>query len=272
MKNPRVIVFGLILIAFVLLFIDFPVPVKIGKINLDPSQLNANFGPVHFQRDLSYRLGLDLQGGSSLIYKVDMKNVAKDKQADAFDAARSVIDRRVNFFGVSEPTIQSLKLPNEYRIIVDLPGATNVDQALSLIGRTAELSFWEEGKTPLATAEANLYPLGLSAVYKNTPIKTKLTGQDLKSAQVVYGSQNGTPQVQLNFSPTGAKYFADITKRNIGKSVAIVLDNAIVSAPVVQQAILNGNAVISGNFTTEDAKNLTIQLNAGALPAPSKLS
>ncbi len=271
MKNPKVFLAVLFGIVLLLLFVDLPLPIKLGGVTLDPSNFNLRLGPVNVQKDLNYRLGLDLQGGTSLIYKVDMAKVPSDQRDNAFDAARSVIERRINFFGVTEPTIQSLKLPNEYRIVIDLPGATNVDQALDLIGRTAQLTFWEEGKQKLATESAALYPLGLTTIYKNAPVETKLTGTDLKNAQVVYGSQNGTPQVQLNFSPTGAKYFADITQRNLGKQVAIVLDDVAISAPVVQQAILNGNAVISGNFTTDAAKNLAIQLNAGALPAPLKL-
>jgi len=283
MKNPRNFLFVVFFVALILFFIDIPVPINFGKLklpvvnktlnfDLDTSRLNLNVGPVKVQRDLSYKLGLDLQGGTSLTYQVDMKNVPSAQRDDAFAGARNVIDRRVNFFGVTEPTIQSLKLGSEYRIIVDLPGATQIDQALDLIGRTAQLTFWEEGTQKIATAEANLYPLGLTSIYKNRPLETKLTGKDLKSAQVTYGSNgNGTPQVQLNFSSTGTKYFADITQRNVGKQVAIVLDNIAISAPVVQQPILNGNAVISGNFTQDQAKSLQIQLNSGALPAPLKL-
>jgi preprotein translocase subunit SecD len=214
---------------------------------------------------------LDLQGGTSLVYQVDMKDVPSDQRDSAFEGARTVIDRRINFFGVTEPTIQSLKLSNEYRIIIDLPGATELNQALDLIGKTAQLTFWEEGQEKIATADAMLLPLGLTSIYQNKPVKTQLTGKDLKGAQVVYGSADGRPQVQLKFSNEGVKLFGEITKRNVGKQVAIVLDNIAISAPVVQQAILNGDAVISGTFTQEDAKNLSIQLNAGALPAPLKL-
>jgi preprotein translocase subunit SecD len=272
MKSPKIFVLFIFLVSIVLLFFDLPLPIKIGKTELDPSKPNISIGSVKFNPDFSYRLGLDLQGGTSLTYKVDMKKVPKDQQNDAFEGARSVIEKRVNFFGVSEPTIQTLKLPNNYRIIVDLPGATNVDQALSLIGATAQLSFWEDGSQKMATADAILLPIGLSQVYQNKPIQTKLTGKELKKAQVVYAtSGNGTPQVQIDFSGVGAKYFGDITQKNVGKPVAIVLDNQVISAPIVQQAILNGNAVISGNFTQDTAKNLAIQLNAGALPAPLQL-
>ncbi len=253
MKNPKVFVLGLILVSLILLFLDIPIPRSL------------------LSRDLSYRLGLDLQGGTSLTYRVDMKGVPKIQQTDAFEGARTIIERRINFFGVSEPSIQSLKLGNDYRLVIELPGATNVDQALNLIGATAQLSFWEEGREKLATADAYFLPLGITNVYQNRPIATRLTGKDLQKAQVVFGSQNGTPQVQLNFSSAGSKYFSDITQRNIGKPVAIVLDNVVISAPVVQQAILAGNAIISGNFTLTQAKSLAIQLNAGALPAPLKL-
>lgn len=271
MKKPKIFIFALFLVSLILLFFDIPIPLKLGKVSLDPTHPKVAVGPVKFERDLSYRLGLDLQGGTSLTYRVDMKGVPQAQQAAAFEGARSVIEKRVNFFGVSEPSIQALKLPKDYRIIVDLPGATNIDQALSLIGATAQLSFWEEGREKMATADAYLLPLGMTNVYQNKPIMTKLTGKDLKRAQVVYGSQNGTPEVQLSFSSDGTRYFSDITTKNVGKPVAIVLDNLVISAPVVQQAILAGNAVISGNFTQDTAKNLAIQLNAGALPAPLKL-
>jgi preprotein translocase subunit SecD len=272
MKNPKLFVSFIFLVALILLFFDLPMQVKLGSIVLDPAKPVINAGPIRFSPDLSYRLGLDLQGGTSLTYKVDMAKVPNAEQADAFAGARTVIDKRINFFGVSEPTIQSLKLPGEYRIVVDLPGATNVDQALNLIGATAQLSFWEEGKEKIATADAMFLPLGLTQTFQNKPIQTKLTGKDLKKAQVVYSSSgNGSPQVQLSLSNVGTKYFGEITQRNVGKPVAIVLDNEVISAPVVQQPILDGNGVITGNFTQEAAKNLSIQLNAGSLPAPLKL-
>lgn len=272
MKSPKVFILFIFLVAAILLFFDLPMPIKLGGVVLDPAKPNLTVGSVKFAPDLSYRLGLDLQGGTSLTYKVDMAKVPAAAREDAFAGARTVIDRRVNFFGVSEPTIQSLKLPGEYRITVDLPGATNVDQALNLIGATAQLTFWEDGKTKMATADAYFLPLGLTQVYQNKPNVTKLTGKDLKRAQVVYGSgSNGTPQVQLQFTADGTKFFGDITQRNLGKPVAIVLDNQVISAPIVQSPILNGNGVISGNFTQDAAKSLAIQLNAGSLPAPLKL-
>src|SRR3989344_6359433 len=248
MKTPKSFLIFLLFVVFFLFFVTIPVPIRLGTVNVpiidkelnlnfDSSKLNLDLGPIKIQKDLSYRLGLDLQGGTSLVYQVDMKNVPKDQEEDAFAGARNVIERRINFFGVTEPSIQSLKVGTERRIVIDLPGATKIDQALELIGKTAELSFWEDGKEKMATAEAYLLPLGLANIYQNKPLSTKLTGKDLESAKVVYGSQDGTPQVQLNFSSQGTKYFADITKRNVGKPVSIVLDNVVISAPVVQQEI-----------------------------------
>lgn len=260
--RPKIFLLILFFVASILLFIDLPIL---------PSRVNINLGPIHLKRELSYKLGLDLQGGARLIYQVDMRGLPSSEQNTAFESARTVIERRVNFFGFDEPSIQTLKVGPDYRIIIELPGTTNVDQAINVIGPIAYLSFWEEGKDKIATEEARLYPLGLTQVFENKPQKTKLTGKDLKAARVVYGSQNGTPQVQLNFTSPGTKLFADITKRNVGKPVAIVLDDIAISAPIVQQAILNGDAVISGSFTQDQAKALQIQLNAGALPAPLKL-
>lgn len=282
MKHPKFFLSVLFVVVVLLFFVDLPFPLRFGSIkapfinrqislSLGTSNLNVNLGPFKFHKDLNYRLGLDLQGGISLVYKVDMKEIPASERDSAFESVRGVIDRRINFFGVSEPTIQSIKLTDDYRIIVDLPGATNVDQALDLIGRTAQLSFWEEGGEKLATAEAFMVPLGLSNIYKNKPIKTDLTGKDLKTARVVFGSKDGTPQVQLSFTEQGTKLFARITQRNVGKPVAIVLDDIAISAPIVQQPILSGDAVISGSFTQQQAKSLAIQLNAGALPAPLRL-
>ncbi len=282
MKSPKFFLAVLFFVAALLFFIDIPIPLNFGKfnvplinkkidLNFNPSRLNVGLGPIKIAKDLNYRLGLDLQGGARLIYQVDMKNISEKERDAAFEGVRTIIEKRINFFGVTEPSIQALKLPRDYRVIAELPGATNIDQALGLIGKTAQLSFWEDGREKLATEEAFLFPLGLAGIYQNKPIKTKLTGSDLKFSKVVFGSKDGTPQVQLNFTPEGTKLFADITRRNVGKPVAIVLDDIAISAPIVQQPILNGDAVISGRFTQEEAKNLSIQLNAGALPAPLKL-
>ncbi|MDO8269457.1 MAG: protein translocase subunit SecD [Candidatus Levybacteria bacterium] len=283
MRKPIIFVIIIFVVSAILLLLNIPGKIDLRSVKLpfveknkmiadfsfDPANINFSLGGITIQKDLSYKLGLDLQGGTQLTYKVVMKDVKKEEQQDAFESARDVIDRRINYLGVSEPTIQTLKVGDEYRIIVDLPGMSNVSQAIGLIGQTAQLTFWEGGKDkPPETPNADPIAFGLGQILGANPIPTKLTGKDLQKAAVVFDSTTGKPQVQIQFTSEGTKYFADITKRNIGKVVAIALDNQVISAPVVQTEIANGTAVITGQFTPDVAKNLSIALNAGALPAP----
>ena len=203
------------------------------------------------------KLGLDLQGGVQLVLQSQMDKIDSANKDTALASAREVIEKRVNLFGVSEAIVQTSKVGEERRILVELPGLKDASSAADLVGKTAQLEFREQ----LATS---------SAQYQSTG----LTGADLKSAQVTFGqSQSGStgPQVVIEFTLEGAKKFADITKKNVGKPLAIFLDDQLVSAPTVNEEIIGGNAVISGQFTTEEAKNLNIQLNAGALPVPIKI-
>lgn len=285
MKHSKLFIIIIAVVAVLLFFIDLPHGIttprlKVPFINttipgqsFNPSVVDINAGFIHIQNSFNYKLGLDLQGGTELTYQVDMSHIKPSERDSAFESARSVIEKRVNFFGVTEPTIESLKMPpSTYRIIVQLPGTTNVDDAINLIGKTAQLSFWEQGASASAAQKiaspSSLMDLQLQQVLGNNPKKTKLTGKDLKQAQVTFDQQTGQPQVQLKFTSNGTKLFGQITKRNVGKPVAIVLDNQVVQAPIVNEPILNGDAVINGNFTVNDAKNVVIQLNAGALPAP----
>jgi preprotein translocase subunit SecD len=283
MRKPKIFIAIISVASAILLLLNIPGKLDLRSVKFpfveknkqlanfvfDPANINLTLGGVTIHKDLSYKLGLDLQGGTQLTYRVIMKGIKKEAQADAFESARNVIERRINYLGVSEPTIQTIKLGNEYRIVVDLPGMSNVSQAINLIGATAQLTFWEGGKEKLPKAPSNdMFLFTLSQAIGANPLPTKLTGKDLQKATVVFDKTTGNPQVQIQFTSTGAKYFDDITKRNIGKPVAIALDNQVISAPVVQTEIANGTAVISGTFTPDVAKNLSIALNAGALPAP----
>lgn len=232
-------------------------------------------------RDLSFHLGLDLEGGSSITFKADMKGIPQSQREDALNSAKAVIEKRINYYGVSEPVVQTEKVNNDYRILVEIPGVTDVNQAVSLVGKTAKLTFWEgSGKTPKLTASESAYlatasamldykagrPIGVTAAVGPNPKETNLSGSDLKQAAVTFDPNTGKPQVQLTFTASGAKKFADITSNNVGKVVAIALDQQVIEAPTVQQPIVGGNAVITGGFTTQQANDLAIQLNAGALP------
>lgn len=223
---------------------------EIGGLNLDLELLG-----VRFKRNLEFRRGLDLQGGLQVTLQADMSQIKIADRSQALESVKNVMERRVNLFGVTEPNIYTAKTQNDYRIIVELPGLTDPKQALDLIGQTAQLQFRELNQSPEA----------------KSPFKpTDLTGKDLTKAQVIF-NQTGQPEVALTFTTDGAKKFEEITKRNIQKPLAIYLDDILVSAPTVQAAISGGEAVISGQFTVEQAKQLAIQLNAGALPVPVKI-
>jgi len=212
------------------------------------------------------KLGLDLQGGTHLVYEGDLKNIPGDAQSEAMNSARDVIERRVNGFGVSEPLVQ---VSGGNRIIVELPGVKDINQAISLIGQTPFLEFREENpKPPAAKPDAN----GQVTVNANDAfIPTGLSGKQFKRAVLEFDQRTGLPQISLQFDAEGTKLFSDITSRNIGKRVAIFLDGQILSAPTVNSAITNGQAVITGQFTTQQAKELVTRLNSGALPVPIKL-
>lgn len=319
------------------------------------------------------QLGLDLRGGSHLVYQADVSQVDSKDQAGAVEGVRDVIERRVNFFGVSEPVIQTNKVGDNWRVIVELPGVKDVNQAIKLIGETPILEFKEQGQQPDAQAaeqvdkqnneikaKANLVlarvksgedfatlakeysedpgskdsggDLGffgkgmmvpsfeeaafslkvnevspelvqsqfgyhiikktgerkndkgedeisashilfktVSAPQADEWVSTKLSGKQLTKAQVEFDQRTGSPQVNLTFNDEGKQLFGDITSRNVGKPVAIYLDGAPISIPTVQTAITGGQAVISGNFSLTEAKQLAQRLNSGALPVPIKL-
>jgi preprotein translocase subunit SecD len=260
----------LVLMIFVIL-IDIPENQKV-KINvfgktwettINPIDINLNLFGFKIERKFRTKLGLDLSGGSRLVFEANTKKIAAKDQATAVEGARDIIERRINFFGVSEPNVTTLKVGPVYRITVDLPGAGNLNQAVDLIGKTAQLEFKEEASLEAKIAtQAPLFVL-LSK-------KTKLTGRDIKRSAVEFDNQ-GKPSVGLEFNTAGGKLFEQITERNVGKRVAIYLDDAILSAPVVQQKIIGGKAVITGDFSLEEAKKLSIAINSGALPVSIKL-
>lgn len=286
MKNVRFFFWGIILLTIIALIIDlptsFPNPLASLKIPVSEKELpkeitlfqpNIFIGPFQIYKDIPFKKGLDLEGGTSITLQADMKDVPASARANALESAKTVIERRVNFLGVSEPVVQTAAGNNDYRIIVELPGVTDINQAVSLIGTTAQLSFWEEEATGSAEIEKeeeaspSAKPFMIETIFPNAR-KTDLTGKDLQQTTVVFDTRSGKPQVQMAFTADGTKKFAEITKRNVGKIVAIVLDNQVIEAPRVSEPILQGTSVISGTFTTEQANQLSIQLNAGALPVP----
>ncbi len=267
-KNSKLLLLILFL-TFLSIVIDLPknFPLKIelfGKkieTKITSPSIDFSLGRFRFFRDLKVKQGLDLQGGVHLVIEADMEGIAQEDRDEALKAAREVIARRVDLYGISEPAIQTSKLGEKYRVIVQLPGLEDINQAITLIGQTASLDFREEPAEEATSSSMAVFS------YK----KTDLSGKDLKKAAVSFSPQTGEPVVSLKFTPAGSDKFGEITKKNIGKPLAIFLDGLPITAPVVNEAITTGEAVISGSFGVEEAKNLAIQLNAGALPVPMKI-
>lgn len=243
-----------------LIWVDLPESVKT-KYNI-PSQLSFNIFGLDIKKDFTTKLGLDLKGGSSLIFEADISKVKREDLNDALSSARDVIERRINFFGVTEPQIQTIKTGSKYRLSVDLPGINNYNEAIKLIGQTAQLTFRELPDEKIATT---------TPIFLQLTKDTGLSGIHILKSTVEFNSQDGKPEVGLRFNKKGTELFAEITKRNIGRPVGIFLDDIPLTTPNVQTEILDGSAVITGNFTTEEAKKLTISINSGALPLPIKL-
>ena len=186
---------------------------------------------------LSIKQALDLQGGTHVVMEaVDTPDAKVDE--DAVKRVIKIIDKRINELGLTEPIVQR---QGERRIIVELPGVKDPEKAIEMIGKTALLEFKDESG------------------------KTHLTGKDLKDAkaQIDQAKQN---LVALEFSEQGGKIFAELTSKNVGKHIAILLDNQVLTNPVVNEPILGGKAVITGNRTIEEAERIAILLRSGSLP------
>ncbi|MDO8424242.1 MAG: protein translocase subunit SecD [bacterium] len=217
-----------------------------------------------------FRFGLDLIGGTELVYKADTSKV--EDVGGAMETLKEVIERRVNIFGVSEPLIQTesaglISGNREERLIVELPGVKDLDKAIALIGETPVLDF-RLARPDFQEIITNNPEASLEALF----IPTELTGRYLSRARVEFDPNTGTPLVGLQFNDEGRELFATLTREHKGEVLAIILDGGILSAPVIQDEIRDGNAQITGTFTPEEAKELVRNLNYGALPVPIALS
>ncbi|MDQ5883100.1 MAG: preprotein translocase subunit SecD [Patescibacteria group bacterium] len=240
-----------------------------------------------------FKLGLDLSGGTSLVYRADVANIDEAEVKDAMDSLRDVIERRINLFGVSETTVlvQDASFVNdgENRIVIELPGVTDINEAVSMIGQTPLLEFKTE--RPAGPEQDKLIAdfeaiqekvlsgeIQISSIEDPYFVPTKLTGRYLEKATLEFsqggmngGAVGGEPMVVLKFNKEGSDLFEKITSENVDKLVAIYLDGAPISTPVVRESITGGEAIISGNFTPDEAKQLVGRLNSGALPVPIEL-
>lgn len=268
MKTPRLPLVIILFLTICAVVIDLPdnVPLKfsLGPLQVDrvisPPRLDIPF--LGIDRQIKTHLGLDLLGGTQLVLEADINGVPAESRDQALESAREVMERRVNFFGVSEPVVQSAKVGDSHRIIVELPGVGDINQAIATLGQTARLEFRE--LSPTATEAA------LFAGVENTQ-SVGITGADLKRAEVSFDQTTGEPVVSFEMTDEGAKKFAEVSTRLVGQPLAIFLDDLPVSVPVVKTPITDGQGMISGQFSREAARTLALQLSAGALPVPIKI-
>jgi preprotein translocase subunit SecD len=215
-----------------------------------------------------WKLGLDLAGGSYLVYEIDLSEVDDADQSTVVKGLRDVIEKRVNLFGVSEPRVYNQNVEGSHRLVVELAGIKDVNKAIEEIGTTPVLDFRELNNPEEAVSTMEATSTATSTI---SYTRTELTGRYVKGAQLGFDQYTNESLVHIEFTKEGAKIFEEITGRNIGKPVAIFLDDELLTQPTVEQKITGGKAQITGKFTVEEAKNLVERFNAGALPAPVKL-
>lgn len=235
-----------------------------------------------------FKLGLDLSGGSQLIYVADVSAVDPSEVPELMGVLREVIERRVNIFGVSEPNVQverssAVAAIEEHRLIVELPGVTDIDEAVRSIGETPLLEFKLVDQQALAqemalkSVEIEGVNISASSTAADPYQDTGLTGRYLQNAQLQFTGQGSTGGlsnqaiVALTWNDEGAELFEEITGNNVGKHLAIFLDGEIISSPVINERISGGQAIISGGFTPDEARALAQNLSFGALPMPIHL-
>lgn len=263
-----------------------------------PVQWNAVFANAGLGfTETPFRLGLDLLGGTHLVYEADLSHLPEEERKDALGGVRDVIERRVNAYGVAEPLVQQV---GDDRVIVELAGVSDVNEAINQIGETPILEFKrpassadqedgttvdldevvvetdEEGNTVITSAD-NGEPIEISLddlvaqQQAQSWEQTELGGSQLKRAAVEFDPNTGAPYVSLTFNSEGGELFGELTETYVGQQIAIFLDGELISSPVVQQAIYGGQAVITGSGDLEEARTLARRLNAGALPVPINL-
>ncbi|MDE2041000.1 MAG: preprotein translocase subunit SecD [Patescibacteria group bacterium] len=231
----------------------------------------------------AFHLGLDLSGGTHLVYQADVSKVNPTDVSEAMIALRDDVEHRVNQFGVSEPLVQTEEgaalssKESAYKLIVELPGVTNVDDAVKAIGATPELDFRLASAKDMnafqASSSASEFTSTTSqqAAYMAIFMPTGLNGGMVGSAAVQFNTTTNQPVVELAFNSDGRTLFDQITKAHTGDYLGIFLDGQPISVPVIREEISDGKAEISGSFTVDQAKELVRNINYGALPVPISL-
>ncbi len=222
-----------------------------------------------------FKLGLDLAGGTELTYRADVSEINPTDISGSMDSLRDVIERRVNVFGVSEPIVQveetgAFAEGKEHRLIVGLPGVTDVDRAVAIIGKTPLLEFRllkKDAEEKLQAILESENPVATEDLFTETGI----TGRLVERAQLEFDPTSGEPAVSLTFNSEGKELLKKVTKEHVNEILAIFLDGEAISMPYIRQEVGDGRAQISGNFTAVEARELVRNLNYGSLPVPVEL-
>jgi preprotein translocase subunit SecD len=247
--------------------------------------LHIALGPLKIDREIKVHQGLDLQGGVQVLLEADLPP-GEQADADAINAARKIVENRVNGLGVTEPLVQAV---GNNRIAVELPGIKDPEQAILTLRQTGLLEFVDVGYVnlqagdkvetsyttagvlgPVPTPTVVTGTTSVTTTATSTVYPTILTGKHLKTASIGFDEKQ-LPEIQLEFTDEGAKLFADYTAKSIGKFLAIVLDQKVISSPQIQTAIPDGRARITGKFTLAEVQSIVVQLKYGALPVPLKV-
>lgn len=224
-----------------------------------------------------FKLGLDLSGGTHLVYRADTSQVEDTDISSAMQSLRDVIEKRINLFGVSEPVVQVEEggvfgANKEQRLIVELPGVTDIDEAIKKIGETPILEFRLLSKENQDEINRLIEEGTNTSEAGNFFVETGLTGRMLQKASIQFDQNlNNRPIIGLKFNQEGADLFARITRENVGDLLGIFLDGNLIEAPYIREEITGGQAVITGDFTPDQAKQVVRDLNYGALPMPIAL-
>ncbi len=268
---PKNTLFTLVFIIILAFFsINFAYP---KYFNHGVDFLNSKFS-LHLPQfwEKPFKLGLDLRGGSHLVYEADLLEIENKNYSQAMQGLRDVIERRVNIFGVTEPVVQVQENPPNYRLIVELAGVKDINQAIKMIGETPFLEFREVKENYQEIIENNQKVAETGEGEYQDPFEyTGLTGKYLKKSEMSFDQTTNKPIILLQFNDQGSDIFKDLTSRNIGKALPIFIDGLPISSPVVQNEIPGGRAQITGDFTIDSARELVRNLNAGALPVPINL-
>lgn len=225
---------------------------------------------ILFSRNVAVKLGLDLRGGLQALLEADVP-ADRAVSSEELNNTKTILENRANGLGVSEVVMQ---VAGERRIVAEFPGVSNPDEVVAALKQTALLEFVDMGDTPGLGLEGTVIVTDTDpsqATNGETVYHTVMTGAALDTVGVGASTLSSNYVITFTLKADATQVFADYTTANVGKTLAIVLDKKIISAPSIKEPITGGEGSISGNFTQDSANTLAIQLRSGSLPVPMKV-